>query len=786
MLWRKLFRDLWLNKTAYIACLTVIIIGLMMYVSMAICYDNLETAKNRFYEEQNFADGFVKVRGMPITQVTQLERIEGIEQVQGRIVKDVRVYAPDRDENVYLRLVSVDPNKEVAINQVRIVDGVPIQGKERNILVDPAFFEANELQLGSVVSVIAEGRKVDLSIAGTAQNPEFVYAMRTAQDLYPSPETFGIAYLPFDVLSNMFSSGANVNDIVFTVREGFTYLDVEEQLRPTLRRYGLEYIIPRDKQVSNVILQQELEQLEATVATIPIVFLGIAAMVVYIMLRRMVEQQRGQIGTLKSFGYTSREILFHYLAYGVVLGIAGGLLGGLAGIALAYPLTILYQSFFALPGLESEFSIRYLFFGILLSLGFSVIAAYQGSKGLLKLQPAEAMRPPAPPVAKRIFIEKIKPLWAILSIQGKMATRNLFRNKLRAFFILIGVSFSFAMIAVSGYFSSVGDLIIGEQFEKVQTYDAKVVFSSPLEKSQVENELWGAQGVKNLETILEAPVSLEKEWRSKDILLMGLPDGGVLYNVIDDKGNKVELYNNGIYLSEHLAKDLQVGVGASLELDSPFLKGEPLTIYVAGVISQNIGSTAYMRYEYLTELLGQGKIVTSALLNIDQEHIRLLKERYQEATMVASIEDKEQTMSQITELLETFSYTTWILVLFAAACGFAIIYSTSIISLSERQRELASLRVLGMSSKEVFEVLSFEQWTISLFAMLAGIPLAYGMVTGIAQSIDTDIMVIPVVFEPHTFMLAAAGTVASILIAQLSVYRRVTKLSLVDVLKERD
>jgi putative ABC transport system permease protein len=786
MLWRKLLRDLWSNKAAYFACLVVIVIGLMVYTSVAIVYENIVDAKNRFYFQQNFADGFARVQGMPLSEVDRLERVEGVQLLSARITKDVRVYDPDRQEGIYLRLISVNPEQASTVNHVRVIEGTALKANQDSILVDPAFFQANGLDLGSTITLIVEGKKVELVVAGTGQNPEFVYAMKTSHDLYPAPETFGIAYVPFDTMANMFQSKTLVNDIVFTLRDGYSYLQVEEQLKPLLNKYGLEYIIPREDQLSNVILTQEIASLGATVTTIPIVFLGIAAIVLYIMLRRMVEQQRGQIGTLKAFGYTGTEILFHYLAYGLILGLAGGIIGGLLGIALSYPITVLYQQFFALPDLQGQFSYRYLVFGILLSLAFSIVAAFQGSKGILRLQPAEAMRPAAPPAAKKILLERLPIIWSTLTVQGKMAMRNMFRNKLRSFFILLGIALSFSMMAVSVYFWDVGDLILTEQYTKVQVYDVKVSFATPILQKSAERELWKATGVKQVESMLEVPISLERYWLKKDVVLIGMPADASLYNVIDDNGEKVYLNDNGIYLSNSLADELQINIGSELSFKSPFTKDKTINTYVAGVISQNVGSYAYMKYDYMAELLGQGKIITSALLNINAGDIPLLKEQYLESPIIAGIEDKEQSMRQILELLASFSYTTWILVFFAGACGFAIIYSSSIISLSERQRELASLRVLGMSPKEVFEVLSFEQWVTSFVAMLIGIPLAFAMVAAMAQSIDTDLMSIPVVLAPSTFIYAAIGTIASILVAQYSVYQTINRLSLVDVLKERD
>ncbi|NLK53027.1 MAG: ABC transporter permease, partial [Syntrophomonadaceae bacterium] len=476
MLWRKMWRDLAENKAAYLACITVIAIGLMLFTSMSVVFEGLNEARNNFYAEYRFADGFVRVRGISQTQVDRLSSVEGVAQLEGRLVKDARVYFPDREENVYLRLVSIRPEQTDRLNDVRIIEGtLPTKGSH-GILLDPGFLAANGLQPGDKLPVIIAGNQVELTVTGTVQSPEFVYAMRTPMDIYPDPATFGVAYLPLDVMQKLYGE-ESLNDIVFTLAAGHTYTEVESQLKPRLKPYGLETIYAQVDQISEVILKQELQSMQSMVTIMPLLFLFVAATILYILLKRMVEQQRGQIGVLKALGYSSRTILFHYLSYALIIGAIGGLLGCLLGFWLSYPLMGIYQTFFNLPGLTGQVSFYYLFLGILFSTGFGALAGYFGSEGVLKLQPAEAMRPPAPPLAKQTLIEGWSLFWNNLTVQGKMATRNLFRNLGRSIFTLIGVMFAFSLIATNGYFLSIIDVLMLDQFTKVQTHDVKVVFT---------------------------------------------------------------------------------------------------------------------------------------------------------------------------------------------------------------------------------------------------------------------------------------------------------------------
>ncbi|MEW5919852.1 MAG: ABC transporter permease [Bacillota bacterium] len=785
MLKRKMLRDLMENKLAYFACLVIITIGLMLYTSVNIVMDNLYEARDTFYEEARFADGFARISGMPAAHVGRLASLEGVEEIEGRLVKDVRVLYPDAERNVYLRLVSLPGEKSNPINTPLLMGGSPLNPDGRELWVNPAFFEAQELALGDEIPLLVEGRSVPFTIVGTAQSPEFVYAMRTGRELYPMPETFGIAYLPFSVMKTLFREQDRVNDLIFLLQPGYSFAEVEERLKPRLENYGLISIFPRENQASNMILDMELQGLEASATAMPLLFLGIAGVILYILLKRMVEQQRGQIGTLKAFGYTDRELVLHYLSYALLLGFCGGILGGFLGIWLSFSFTEMYAMFFQLPGLGSQLSYKYVGLGIILSFIFSALAGYFGCRASLKLQPAEAMRPAAPPPGRRTRLEVWQFYWNLLTVQGKMATRNLFRNKQRSIFTLIGIMFAFSMMATTWYFHSVSDLLIFDQFEKVQTHDVQVNFIRPLSLKEMERELGRFPGVRRLEPMLEAPATLKHRWLEKDTIILGLPHDAFLYNILTDKGERVDPPRGGVVLAQRLADELSARVGSELYLESYWIK-DPLRVKVVGVIPQYLGSNAYMEIDALNNLLGLGSMATSALLAMEQEAIPHLYNHYREAEPVAAVEESGALLDTFDELMESFGYMQYVFAVFGFIIGFAIIYNSSIVSLSERKRELASLKVMGMTPGEVLQVLTFEQWLVSILGMLAGIPFTLMLMHAISQALANDLYSIPVRVEAGLYIVALLGTAFSILVAQWTIARHLRGLSLVEVLKERD
>ncbi|WP_158438258.1 ABC transporter permease [Natranaerobius thermophilus] len=759
--------------------------------------DNLVLSKDNFYSNQNFAHGFAEFQSIPKSRVDSLSQIEGIRQIDGRLVKDVRVYDSQRDESVYLRLVSLDLDNPNRLNNVKKLGGNQLQAGQLQAWIDNQFYDANQLQLGDTLEVIAEGRVQELTIQGKGMSPEFTYPLRTETELFPNPEQFGIAFLPYEDMSTLFPDQENrVNNLVFTINPKFKFSEVENLLEPELDQYGLQTIYSRENQTSHLILSEEVAMLERVSRALPLTFLSIAGIILFIMLKRLIEQQRGQIGILKAFGYTDREIVIHYLSYSILIGAVGGLAGSIIGMFLATPLTELLLEFFNVPRFYEGFSMYYLILGLALSLSVFVVAGYLGCRPAMDLKPAEAMKPPAPPSGKKVILEKIDLIWKMFTIQGKMAIRNIFRNRGRSIFLFVGITLSCAVVALTWSLNELIDLLIFYQHEEVETYDARVNLSNPVEIDVGRRELESNSVVEHVEPLNEIPITLSHLGNSEDIALLGITGTSDMYTILDSDENQIDLEKTqGIILSERLAEKLNVTQGDSLEFESPYLRNgdNSRPVEVDKTVPQYLGMNAYMEVGNLAGLLDQGNITTSYMVNLNDkngetllENLSLLKERYRESDVVSGIDGRHERIEQSEELMETFGSLIYIYVLFGVILCFAIIYSSSFIILSERSRELASMRVLGMTSREVFTVITFEQWFISIFAIITAVPLAQLMQWGMARNFSTDFYVLPGEMSTTALIAGVIITVFSIWTAQRFALRKVRNLSLVDVLKSRE
>lgn len=784
MLWKKLCRDLKENKGAYIACIVIIAMGLMIFTAFSMVVDNLRMSQQDFYQNQNFADGFIEVQACPFSKIKNLELIDGIKEIQGRLVKDVRLLAPGREDNVYLRLISLDPAQANPINGMLLLQGRPLNQKDAHIWVDNMYFAANNLQLNDQLAVITGGKKRELQVVGMGQSPEFIYALRTAADMFPTPENFGIGFVSQETMESLFPQEQAYNDLVFTLETGADFDVIKEKLTAELKPYGLTALYPRDDQISHLLLTMELDSLGSMARALPVMFLLIAAMILYIVLKRLTEQQRGQIGILKALGYTQGEIIIHYLFYAVLVGLVGGIIGVISGVFLLQPLMALFKVFFNMPSAAGSFTFSYLFFGVLLSLGFSLFAGYQGCKKVLALEPALAMLPPAPPIGKKVLLEKVKLIWNMLTAQSMIAVRNISRSKGRSVFIFIGIMLCFAISSFTWSMNDLYQKMLFDQYEAVEVYDVKVTLARPLAAKGAAGELAGFPGVGRVETMAEVPVTLKNKWLQQDITMMGIPRESQLYNIVDEDENKVSLPQTGVVLSQRLAALLQADIGTTLNVASPMMKeAQDKQVKVVGIVPQYVGMNAYLSLNAVQDMLGQGELATSIMLNIEPENIAQFKEKYIQSDLIAGIDEKQERLEKMEEMMATYGSMIFIYMIIGVVIGFAIIYISSIITVSERNRELASMMVLGLTTREVLSVITFEQWFIGIPAMVAGIPLAKLMLLGMSQMVQSDVFTMPVAIPFSSFITGCLITCISIWLAQKAATRKMSSLNLVEVLK---
>lgn len=424
----------------------------------------------------------------------------------------------------------------------------------------------------------------------------------------------------------------------------------------------------------------------------------------------------------------------------------------------------------------------------LLSCVFGVIAGYRGSKGAIKLSPAEAMREREPVTGSKSIFEKIPFILLIVTSRGKMALRNISRSPARSFFVLIGIAFTFALSVVPWTFMGQIDVMLFDRYDEVEKYDVRVYLSSMTPLERAEKELLRQEDVNLSEGILDISGFITNAHIREAVPITGLRRDNQLYTVLDDSKDRIYIEKGGIVLPRRVADRLNVKTGDKVTFESPYMrnKDEKEEIRVIDVIDQSVGINSYMEIEYLSDILGYPPAANSILLASREGVAESLKIVYEDSSVITGINDSNEMIEKMRQFLESYTGTMFYVALIAIIMGFAIVYNSYVIILSERKHELSSLMVLGMSEKEVLSIITFEQWFIAFFGMIFGIPLAQATITAIGEAASSDMFTMNIKIDLNSIIIAMIITVFSIVIAQIMASRKIKKLNIADALKSNE
>lgn len=777
----RLFRSIKRSKGQFISISVMIILALTIYVSFGMVADNLTNSINHLYEITNFADLFIEVSRVPKGAIDDLTSIDGVQMAQGRISADVPLRVDDPNEKVNVRIVSL-PREDFIINDLYTIDGERLGDNPNTTSVLKQFYDGRGMQLGDKIRPYMGGREYSLEVIGVVGSSEYVYLMENEQTLLPKADKFGVIYVTEEFAQSSLGYQGSYNEIMIKIYEDdIGRIDsIIDEIEDELEGYGVRNIVKRENQLSHTVMTQEIDSLVIMSNAMTILFLLVAAIIIYIMLTRNVKKDRMAIGVMKGLGYTDFDVIAHYTKYSLLIGLVGSIIGIVISIPISSMLTELYILFMNIPLFETRIYYSYFIYGILLTVTFCIIAGLIGARSVLKILPAEAMRPEMPKTGKRIWLENIKPIWNKITFSWKMVIRNISRTRRRALFLVIGIALTYSMTLVPIYLSNVFDQLFDVQFGEFQTMGYNIDFTSPLDVNVI-NDVSHLIEVDKIEPKVEIPFELINGWKKKDVMVIAVPRDTEFYNFKSISGKYVELPRNGIFLSEILADILNLKVGDEVVLKSYLPDNEEQVMEVKGIVEQALGSNAYMDIDTMYDLIDTKNVVTGVILDSDDEVVTKLKD-VKNIKQIQSIEDMR---NGLLEYMDMMIASMGVMMFIAGVLGFAIVYNVTSISINERILELSSLRVLGFDKSQIYRMVTRENGLMAVLGIFLGIPLGYGLCISLATSVSTEIYTIPVKLIPSNYILAGGATVSFVAIAQLATIRKIHNLNLIDALKNR-
>jgi putative ABC transport system permease protein len=783
---RKALRDLWQIKGQVLAIASVIAAGVAMYIMSLSNFESLRYNQETYYERYNFAEVFAGLKRAPLRLAQRVADIPGVAQVSTRVVVDVTLDVAGMTEPVVGRLISLPAYRQGGtLNDVALLEGRRIEPRRPDeVLVHRNFARAHGLGPGDSITAIINGRRRKLEIVGIVLSPEYVYTVRPG-DILPDEMRFGIFWMNRKALATAFDMEGGFNDLSLTLMPEVSEPEVIARLDRLLEPYGGLGAMPRRLQLSHWWLDDQLNQLEGMGKVLPLIFLGVGALLLTVVLNRMIAVQRSQIASLKALGYSNFEIGRHYMLWGMVIAMVGAVLGVLGGIWMGQAMLELQGEFYSFPYLEFRVSMRTLLMAALTAFVAAGLGTMGAVRRAVKLPPAEAMRAEPPGNFHKTWVERVG-LGALMTEPLRIILRNLQRRPWRAFASVLGISFGGALI-VAGSFSLDGmDKMLDVQFNVAQRHDVSVIFVEP-RSSAARHELARLPGVIHVEEMRSVPVRLRFGHRSRQAAITGLAADARLNRVIDSSLRPVTLPPEGLVLSAKLAELLAVIQGDTVVLEVLEGSRPARRVLVTDVVDEFMGMSAYMEIDALRRMMREGSNLSGAYLQVDEREADKLYRKLKTIPAVAGVSRKAAAIESFNKVIkDTLGVSIFFNVLFACIITVAVVYNTARISLSERSHELASLRVLGFTRAEISIVLLGELAILTFMALPVGLVLGYLLSLLMVTAFETELYRIPLVITSRVLAFSAITVLTSSALSALLVRRRLDRLDLVEVLKTRE
>ncbi len=782
----KLLRDARRLWGQLLAAALVLTSGITVLVMSNYLFATLSQTQQAYYERYRFSDVFSGVRRAPLRLEDQIEAIPGVRSAVLRIQENARLDMPGLTEPASAALMSIPRTGRPALNDVLVSRGRwPEPGRHDEAIISNEFAAAWDLSPGDSVTAIINGRQRDLDVVGIGASPEFIYAIGPG-DIIPQHDRFAILWMARDSLERAFDLDGAFNDVAVKLERNANEAAVIDALDDVLDPYGGRGAFGRDDQLSHSFIQSEINQNKAMGRILPPIFLGVAAFMLYVAISRLIDTEREQIGLMKAFGYSNATVAAHYLKLAMIPGVAGGVFGVIVGSLTGDGLTVIYKDFYNLPFLVRDPPIGTYALSVLIAVGVCAAGAVAAVRKAVRLDPAVAMRPPAPPRFTRGWMDRLG-LIGLLDGPGRIIVRNISRAPFRSSLTVVGVAAGCATMVAGTFMHESMDRLMTVQFQHMDRSDVTISF--PLEQPErALTALAHLPGVRAVEGTHIVPVDMVNGPRSERVGLQGLKPDPQLNRPLDTELDPIMLREGGVVMSRYLAEKLDLELGDTVRMKVLEGRRPTLVAPLHGLVDDHIALAAYMSADALADALDEAPTVSVAHVRLDPQHYDAFFNAVKESPLLQSTTSRPLILEKFRQTLdENIAIFTTMFSIFAASICLGIVYNAARIALSERGRELASLRVLGFTRGEVSYILLGELGVLVLLALPLGCLMGWGIAWIVVNAMfDADLVRPPLIVTTERYATAMIFTVFFAFVSGLIVRRRIDQLDLVEVLKTRE
>ncbi len=842
-LWTDLFREIWRTKARFLSILAIIALGVGFYAGIKATGPDMLATVDNYYDEYSLMDAKVlSAQGITADALDRLRQADGVQHVQPGYSIDVFLGESGRIGKVF------SYEAEQPLNRYKVIEGrLPVASGE--IAIDDNAYIRGQFPIGEFVTFMNPDSQLNLDqmfhtltyeIVGYVRSPQFIdnvgrgsshIGKGTADAFVVIPDAdfrlpvYTEAYVSFNGASKLAAYSDRYEELVETgIAELEHALSGESSAENKgagnargdgagstensaangvgLHRY---YVMDRSINPGYAEYSDNAERLSAIATVFPVFFFLIAALVSLTTMTRMVEEQRTQIGTYKALGYSNWDIMLKFLVYGTIASITASAVGLAIGYSL-FPVTIYatYGSLYNLTELELFTYAGYSLTSIAVALLCTTLTAVIATRVELRGNAAMLMRPKAPKIGQRMWLERMPFIWRRLSFIGKVTARNLFRYKQRMFMTMFGVAGCMALIVtgfgLKGSISDIADLQYGELM-KYQATIALGTVSPPGKENEQSLAMWqayddvisGTPGITGTlrvaqDTWRTTPTDDQTDALDQNVNLFVPESADRLeqFVALRDRasGAQRHLTDDGVVVTEKLAKLYKLEAGSTLTLVD--LQNNPYQATVSGITENYAMHHVYISPAYYETVFGRTPIYNTELLlyqDTSEAYEDRLGEQLNKLDLVRLVSFTSRLGSGFANTIESLDMVVIILIVSAAALAFVVLYNLTNINVSERIRELSTIKVLGFYDKEVTMYIYRENISLTVIGILLGSYLGVLLHGFVLVTAEIDIlMFIPTIQWP-SYVYSAALTLLFSGIVMLFMHRKLRRIDMIEALK---
>ena len=753
MLFKKMLRDIRKHKAQFLSIFLMAFLGVFVFAGVGGESVGLEVNVNDYYNDTNLADGWIYSININDLFLYQVDCLGATTQMERQLVVDS---VADFSNDPEITLHFVENN---TISKFYLLQGEPLDIDDKNgVWLDKSFADAKGLKVGDNITFKFEGHEIEKEIKGIGYSPEYVYHA-SQSSVIPDFSKMGFAYMSYKAFPE-----DNISYNVLNVKFDGTPENYNDLLSYHMDGYYSSFV-ERSEHVSVNQFSEEMDQHKMMSGIFPVVFILISMLILLTTMTRIITHQRTQIGILKASGFKDRSIIFHYVSYGFWLVLVGAILGLILG-----PMTLpqlFYPSMSAtykLPSWEPAWSMNFVYVAALMVL-MSIFVSYYAVKSISDEKPADTIRPKAPKISTTGFVEKLG-IWDKLSFNVRWNWRDAKRNKFRALMTIIGViGCSALLVCAFGMYDGMNDLKEWE-FNQINHYDSKLVIDDEATMSEIDDVASEVNGDKIMESAIEIESGSVK--KSGSLMVLNNTD---LVTPTDYDWNPIKIEDNEVSISQKMADMLDVGVGDTVKWhimgSDKWVKTKVDKIH-ADPTSQGLIMSSD-KLEDLDLNYTPTSIVTT-------EHV---DKNYSAIKTANSMKDMTGSWDELTEAMWLLIY---ILIFFASLLAVVVLYNLGLLSFTEIEREIATLKVLGFKTGALRKLLLTQNLWFTAIGFLLGLPVGYFILKIMWESSGDSFYILPSI-SPANFILSAVITFALSILVNLMFSRKIKKLDMVESLK---